>query len=139
MQAKRPQTNYKIVRGNARPAPDVETFIETLSALDENPYVQARTLFDSRADIVVARAPGRLDVMGGIADYSGSLVLELPLAVATFAAAQASDDASITIRSLRAAELGGDETVVIALDALLPSSKPIDYPAARALLTANPR
>jgi len=26
-------------------------------------------------DIVVARAPGRLDVMGGIADYSGSLVL----------------------------------------------------------------
>ena len=29
----------------------------------------------------IARAPGRLDVMGGIADYSGSLVLQLPLAV----------------------------------------------------------
>ncbi len=28
----------------------------------------------------VSRAPGRLDVMGGIADYSGSLVLEMPLA-----------------------------------------------------------
>ncbi|KAJ1627341.1 hypothetical protein T492DRAFT_876814, partial [Pavlovales sp. CCMP2436] len=28
---------------------------------------------------VVTRAPGRLDVMGGIADYSGSLVLQLPL------------------------------------------------------------
>jgi L-arabinokinase len=27
----------------------------------------------------VARAPGRLDVMGGIADYSGALVLQLPL------------------------------------------------------------
>ncbi|KAL2555174.1 Ribosomal protein S5 domain 2-type fold [Forsythia ovata] len=27
-------------------------------------------------DIFVARAPGRLDVMGGIADYSGSLVLQ---------------------------------------------------------------
>jgi hypothetical protein len=25
----------------------------------------------------VARAPGRLDVMGGIADYSGSLVLQV--------------------------------------------------------------
>lgn len=27
-------------------------------------------------DVFVARAPGRLDVMGGIADYSGSLVLQ---------------------------------------------------------------
>lgn len=26
----------------------------------------------------MARAPGRLDVMGGIADYSGSLVLQVP-------------------------------------------------------------
>lgn len=26
---------------------------------------------------MVARAPGRLDVMGGIADYSGSLVLQV--------------------------------------------------------------
>ncbi len=29
--------------------------------------------------MIVAKAPGRLDVMGGIADYSGSLVLQLPL------------------------------------------------------------
>ena len=29
-------------------------------------------------DIFVTRAPGRLDVMGGIADYSGSLVLQVP-------------------------------------------------------------
>ena len=28
-------------------------------------------------EIFVARAPGRLDVMGGIADYSGSLVLQV--------------------------------------------------------------
>jgi L-arabinokinase len=37
----------------------------------------------SGAPLYFARAPGRLDVMGGIADYSGSLVLQLPLAVAT--------------------------------------------------------
>ena len=37
----------------------------------------------SGAPLFFARAPGRLDVMGGIADYSGSLVLQLPLAVAT--------------------------------------------------------
>ena len=39
-------------------------------------------------EVHVARAPGRLDVMGGIADYSGSLVLQLPLARATHAAVQ---------------------------------------------------
>lgn len=36
----------------------------------------------------IARAPGRLDVMGGIADYSGARVLELPLACATTATVQ---------------------------------------------------
>ncbi|GJN18976.1 hypothetical protein PR202_gb06199 [Eleusine coracana subsp. coracana] len=37
----------------------------------------ASVLFDWEEDIYVARAPGRLDVMGGIADYSGSLVLQV--------------------------------------------------------------
>src|SRR6476619_4484946 len=41
---------------------------------------------DSAADdtpVFAARAPGRLDVMGGIADYSGSLVLQWPIREAT--------------------------------------------------------
>ena len=38
--------------------------------------------------VYVARAPGRLDVMGGIADYSGALVLQLPLAEACHVAVQ---------------------------------------------------
>jgi len=33
--------------------------------------------------VFVARAPGRLDVMGGIADYSGALVLQWPIREAT--------------------------------------------------------
>ena len=41
-----------------------------------------------QAPVWVARAPGRLDVMGGIADYSGSLVLQLPLAQACHVACQ---------------------------------------------------
>ena len=32
---------------------------------------------------VIGEAPGRLDFMGGVADYSGSLVLEMPLALTT--------------------------------------------------------
>jgi L-arabinokinase len=35
------------------------------------------------APVFAARAPGRLDVMGGIADYSGSLVLQWPIREAT--------------------------------------------------------
>jgi galactokinase len=35
--------------------------------------------FDFTRPMRVSRAPGRLDVMGGIADYTGSLVCELPL------------------------------------------------------------
>ncbi|HUF10270.1 MAG TPA: hypothetical protein VMO47_13195 [Rhodothermales bacterium] len=47
----------------------------------------------------VARAPGRLDVMGGIGDYSGSLVLQLPLAVSTRAAVSLSDDSTYVVVS----------------------------------------
>lgn len=36
-------------------------------------------------EIFVARAPGRLDVMGGIADYSGSLVLQVKFSTIGFA------------------------------------------------------
>ena len=37
------------------------------------------TWFDDDRPVTIARAPGRLDVMGGIADYTGSLVLEATL------------------------------------------------------------
>jgi L-arabinokinase len=39
--------------------------------------VAASALFNWEKELYVARAPGRLDVMGGIADYSGSLVLQV--------------------------------------------------------------
>jgi len=55
-------------------------------------------LFDA-GQIVFARAPGRLDVMGGIADYSGSLVCEMPLEVAAGAAVQLRSDSKIVCRS----------------------------------------
>lgn len=58
-------------------------------------------LFDA-APVAIARAAGRLDVMGGIADYTGSLVCEMPLAVAAAAAAQRRDDRRVVIRSEQA-------------------------------------
>ena len=45
----------------------------------------------SRGDpILFSKAPGRLDVMGGISDYSGSHVLEMPLSAGTLVATQVS-------------------------------------------------
>ena len=61
---------------------DVDAFADLL---------RARGLCEPGVPISVARAPGRLDVMGGIADYSGSLVLERPIAEATWAAIQPTD------------------------------------------------
>jgi galactokinase len=55
--------------------------------------------FTRGVPITVTRAPGRLDVMGGVADYSGSVVLEAPLARATLCAAQPCPDQRVRVRS----------------------------------------
>src|SRR5215216_7869667 len=81
-------------------APDVQAFINLLNRFEQHPFVAARGLFDPGRDLIVTRAPGRLDVMGGIADYSGSLVLELPIAEATFAALQLSPNPQLNVVTL---------------------------------------
>jgi len=96
-------------------------------------WIAARgDFFDPRRPILFTRAPGRLDLMGGIADYSGSLVLELPLAVATFVAVQAQDAPELVIESGDA----GNERVAIPLADVVPD-EPLAYPEARARLTGN--
>ena len=57
--------------------------------------VRAHAFFAPDLPIGVGRAPGRFDVLGGIADYSGSLVLELPTACAALVAAQHADDGRV--------------------------------------------
>jgi L-arabinokinase len=59
-----------------------------LAALRDDPDPRLARYFSTDTATYIARAPGRLDVMGGIADYSGALVLQLPLARATFAILQ---------------------------------------------------
>jgi galactokinase len=91
---------YQIVQGTANIPPDLAGFIQDLSALGESAVPEARRLFDPAKDLIVARAPGRLDVMGGIADYSGSLVLQLPIHEATFVALQHDASRHLTIVTL---------------------------------------
>src|SRR5690349_22135224 len=91
---------YEIVRGNTHGLSDVSNFLETLNTLADHALPQLRTFFDPQRELTITRAPGRLDVMGGIADYSGSLVLELPIAEATLVALQKDSAQRISIVSL---------------------------------------
>jgi galactokinase len=90
--------------------------------------------FDTGRPVLIARAPGRLDVMGGIADYSGSLVLELPLAVATWVAVQASNAPVLVLESSGV----GDGRAAIPLEDIVPAA-PLPYAEAHARLTRDPQ
>ena len=79
---------------------DTREFLTLLDNLSAHPMQECRELFDSETDLFVTRAPGRLDLMGGIADYSGSLVLELPIAEAAFVALQRDTSRKIRIVTL---------------------------------------
>ena len=91
---------YRLAQGTTRNLADVEAFIETLNTLNRNSSEQFNNLFDPDKELFVTRAPGRLDVMGGIADYSGSLVLELPIAESTLVALQRTDERVVRIVSV---------------------------------------
>ncbi len=88
---------HDMVDGKTEPPtdpPDVQAFLSRLSRLAAHLDLSAAderaaaALFSWKDPVMISRAPGRLDVMGGIADYSGSLVLEMPIAEATFVAVQ---------------------------------------------------
>jgi L-arabinokinase len=63
-------------------------------------------------NFIEASAPGRLDVMGGIADYSGSLVLQMPIAHRTHIKLRLRDDYQCYIKS----KLSSGETLIAQID-----------------------
>ena len=91
---------YRIIHGATHELADVCAFLATLDSLEIHPKPEARTLFEADKKLTIARAPGRLDVMGGIADYSGSLVLQMPIAEAALVALQLDDSRELRIVSL---------------------------------------
>lgn len=93
--------DFEILHGDCQGLPDTMSFLKSLVDLDiikdsdrtpEKRQMRERKaaagLFNWEEEIFVARAPGRLDVMGGIADYSGSLVLQMPIREACHVAVQ---------------------------------------------------
>ena len=78
-------------------------------------------LFDSRRELFVTRAPGRLDLMGGVADYSGSLVLPWPIQSAVHVAIQRQSSKTLRIASLPNVPETAPRLFEITLDELLGS------------------
>ncbi len=111
---------------------DVERFLEKLNN-------QEKDFFSEDGPLFVARAPGRLDLMGGIADYSGSLVLEMPLAVATFAAVQLVSEPTLTVCSTAASEIEEEPIVSLSLASFYTQGRALSYREAHELLASNPR
>jgi galactokinase len=75
-----------------------------LLTLDPVPTLLKRVRGELYADFAgrpvrVSRAPGRLDVMGGIADYTGSMVCEMTLDRAAAVALAARDDGNLQVFS----------------------------------------
>src|SRR5438128_1143603 len=91
---------HKIKSGSTHGLRDTVAFIDLLNNLPK--HLPGTRDFFSSTEIIVSRAPGRIDLMGGIADYSGSLVLQLPIAAATHVALQLHEDLTLRIVSLPA-------------------------------------
>jgi L-arabinokinase len=66
----------------------------------------------------VSRAPGRLDVMGGIADYTGSLVCEMPLDRAAASILQPRADRNVQVFSFNLLDEHKPFTLTIPIDRL---------------------
>jgi len=130
---------YRVTEGSTAGLPDVEAFLETLRGLDDCGVPEARGLFTADAPLIASRAPGRLDLMGGIADYSGSLVLQLPIREAALAALQRTTDGELRIVSLGAEADARSVSFSMPMQDFAPAGEPMDYEAARTYFRRNER
>jgi L-arabinokinase len=130
---------YRIIEGNPQNLPDIVEFIEQLNRLDAHPNEAVRGLFEPARPLVIARAPGRLDLMGGIADYSGSLVLQMPIQEATLVALQRVEKPVLRIVSLGDERQGEQALFIMPLADLLAGDQPASYADAQAYFKRRPQ
>lgn len=124
---------YKIIKNSSPHLSEVKAFVEKI-----NTDRIVSELFESGRDIIVTRAPGRLDVMGGIADYSGSLVLQLPIQEATLVALQRTPIRELHILSLGAEGNNRGLVFTMPLSVFERHHHPVDYSTAQVYFKQNP-
>lgn len=115
--------------------PDLERFAADIAArVNAGAWPQDSILDDDHAPVFIARAPGRLDVMGGIADYSGALVLEWPIREATRIAIRPWTERRLSITSIGRG--GVERRCDVPLDVVTDAHRP--YDAVRRWFAADP-
>jgi galactokinase len=129
----------KIISGSTQDLRDTASFIELLDRLPEYLPEKGTDFFAPHRELVVTRAPGRLDLMGGIADYSGSLVLEIPIESATHAALQRQENETIEIISIPARPGVEQRCFEMALADFMKASAPVEYAQSRERFNADAR
>jgi galactokinase len=116
------------MHGSTHGLADTDGFVKMLGRLLAGESRSTSVLFEGGGDLYVTRAPGRLDLMGGIADYSGSLVLQLPIAAATHAALQLRAERTLVVVSLPPTDEARARMFEMPLaDLYDPSGRPLEY------------
>jgi len=119
-----------MTQDSTRGLSDTDDFVRTVRRLLAGDSERPGGLFEGEGggEVFVTRAPGRLDLMGGIADYSGSLVLELPIAAATHAALQLRTEKRLVFVSLPPDDAGRERTFEMPLADLSDAAgRPLEY------------
>jgi L-arabinokinase len=114
--------------------PDLARFVARIKARVRARTWPAPAAGSVDAPIFVARAPGRLDVMGGIADYSGALVLQWPIREATCVAVHPWSEPHVSITSV--GQGGVERRCDVSLDLVADPGRP--YGDVRAWFAADP-
>jgi len=94
--------------------------------------------FFAAGEVWVARVPARLDVMGGIADYSGANVCEAVLGRGVLVGLQARTDHTLRIRTMHAGLRALPVETRLPLDCFKSGDGLAGYADIRALCQANP-
>jgi galactokinase len=113
---------------------DTQAFVGSLDKSIARLPAGWHSSFDSPRELIVTRAPGRLDLMGGIADYSGSLVLQWPIQGAVHVAIQRHGGKTLRIASVPEAPNKTARFFEINFDELLG----VDYSTLRARFSDEP-
>ncbi len=127
--------------GEVRPASripeevsDLARFAGDVAArVNAGAWPQHASAGENDGPVFLARAPGRLDVMGGIADYSGALVLQWPIREATRVAVRPWTEPRISITSI--GHGGHGRRCDVPIDVVDPERP---YDAVRAWFAADP-
>ena len=116
--------------------PEVLQFEQLLRKPNSDPTGFAG--FFNSGEVWVGRVPARLDVMGGIADYSGSNVCEAVLGGGMLMALQPRTDRTIRIRTMQMGRRSLPVETRIPLDYLTAGDNVGEYAQIRELCQSNP-